>query len=380
MEIYIHIPFCMKKCAYCDFLSFEVSEQVKKQYVRKLKEEIETDMTECMDESVSSVFIGGGTPSVLSGDAIQDIMKTVYHNFPVLKEAEITLEANPGSVSPEKIGKYKEAGINRLSFGLQSAQDEELELLGRIHSMRDFEESFQIARKAGFGNINVDLMSALPGQTVKSWCDTLEAVARLRPEHISAYSLIIEENTPFYTKYAADIKKRETGGKSRFLPSEEEERRMYRNTEDVLSKYGYERYEISNYALPGYSCRHNQGYWGRVNYLGFGLGASSCMKNKRFRNTADLQQYLKGNFTKEDCEYLSREAQMEEYMFLGLRMNKGISITAFEKEFECAFAEIYGRVTEKLIADKLLSNQNGRLILTERGIDLSNYVLAQFLF
>jgi len=420
MELYIHIPFCIKKCSYCDFLSFETEENIKVQYIRKLIKEIKTCKTECR-ENVSTIFFGGGTPSVLRGDEIADIMSAVRSRFTIEQNAEISLEANPGTVTLDKLYIYRDAGINRLSIGLQSVNNDELRLLGRIHTCEEFIESFQLARKAGFDNINVDLMSALPGQTPETWLKTLKTVSGLEPEHISAYSLIIEENTPFYKKYGKEtpsgynneapsgytrcpeimdnnnvapsgdtecpktmdnnnvMRNREMGRECGDLPSEEEEREMYHDTKRILEEHGYSRYEISNYSLPGLACRHNQGYWERVNYLGFGLGAASLIENVRFHNTTKMKQYLNGNFAKEDKEYLTVEAQMEEYMFLGLRMSIGISISDFEKEFNCNFSEIYGVVTDKLKKEKLIKNEAGRLALTEKGIDLSNYVLAQYL-
>ena len=250
-----------------------------------------------------------------------------------------------------KAEKLVQAGFNRLSMGLQSADDRELQLLGRIHNFAQFLESYDLARKAGFRNINVDLMSALPGQTLKSWQDTLQKVTALRPEHISAYSLIIEEGTPFYERFAEDERIREEGGHPRLLPEEDVERQMYELTETFLHTKGYERYEISNYARDGFECRHNKGYWQRTEYLGAGLGAASLFQGKRFSNTRDMQTYLADSTEpekiREDVTTLSRNNEIEEFMFLGLRMTEGISERQFERNFVCWIVDFFGSVLAK---------------------------------
>lgn len=376
MELYIHIPFCIRKCAYCDFLSFPSSEQDRQSYVKALLEEINQEPE---GGDVTTIFFGGGTPSILPGEDIRRIMDALREKYCLEPGAEITLEANPGTLTEEKLAAWRAAGINRLSMGLQSAENAELHTLGRIHTWEEFLEGYGMARRAGFQNINIDLMSALPGQSIRTWQHTLEKTAALEPEHISAYSLIIEEGTPFYEKYAEEVRRREAGLDCTFLPSEEEERQMYYDTDRILKEWGYHRYEISNYARAGKECRHNCGYWRRENYRGFGLGASSLMHEVRFRNTADLAKYLKHDFSREDEEQLSISSQMEEFMFLGLRLTSGISIEDFEKKFSCTYEEVYGEVTGKLEAKKLLRRENQRVFLTEQGIDVSNYVLAEFL-
>lgn len=376
MELYIHIPFCIRKCAYCDFLSFPSSEQDRQSYVKALLEEINQEPE---GGDVTTIFFGGGTPSILPGEDIRRIMDALREKYRLEPGAEITLEANPGTLTEEKLAAWRAAGINRLSMGLQSAENAELRTLGRIHTWEEFLEGYGMARRAGFQNINIDLMSALPGQSIRTWQHTLEKTAALEPEHISAYSLIIEEGTPFYEKYAEEVRRREAGLDCAFLPSEEEERQMYYDTDRILKEWGYHRYEISNYAREGKECRHNCGYWRRENYRGFGLGASSLMHEVRFRNTADLAKYLRHDFSREDEEQLSISSQMEEFMFLGLRLTSGISIEDFEKKFSCTYEEVYGEVTGKLEAKKLLRRENQRIFLTEQGIDVSNYVLAEFL-
>ena len=376
MELYIHIPFCIRKCAYCDFLSFPSTEEDRHSYVEALLDEIRSAEER---GDVTTIFFGGGTPSVLSGKEIVRIMDAIRENYRLLPGAEISLEANPGTITREKLEAWQSAGINRLSIGLQSAKNEELKALGRIHTWEEFLEGYEMAKNAGFENINVDLMSALPGQSSRTWQETLRKVTALNPAHISAYSLIIEEGTPFYEKYAEDVRCREAGLACKYLPSEEEERKMYYDTDRILKEQGYHRYEISNYAKEGFECRHNCGYWKRADYRGFGLGASSLIQEVRFRNTTDMRKYMRRVFEREDEEALRVQSQMEEFMFLGLRLMKGISIRDFEKKFSRSYEEIYGKVTRSLEAKKLLCQENQRVFLTERGIDVSNYVLAEFL-
>lgn len=376
MELYIHIPFCVKKCSYCDFLSFPAGREVQRAYVDALLDEIRGEKE---TGDADTIFFGGGTPSLLPAEEIARIMGQIRETWRISTEAEITLEANPGTLTQEKLRLWRQAGINRLSIGLQSSVNEELKTLGRIHTWEEFLEGYHMAREAGFTNINIDQMSALPGQTADSWRHTLERVLALKPEHISAYSLIVEEGTPFYEKYGEDARRRERGESCKYLPSEETERQMYYDTDTVLKEGGYHRYEISNYALPGKECRHNCGYWRRLPYRGFGLGASSLVQEVRFHNTADLAQYLRRDFPRMDEEHLTTEDQMEEFMFLGLRLMSGISEMEFREKFGRSFTNVYGKVSEKLAAQGLLVWENGRVYLTAAGIDVSNYVLAEFL-
>lgn len=369
MGLYIHIPFCRKKCAYCDFLSWRDSKENQSAYVQALLREIEGIRKEEKRREISGIFIGGGTPSILEGRQIEQIMAALYKSFSILKEAEISIEINPKTVDEEKLLSYKRAGINRLSFGLQSTIEEELKIMGRIHSYEDFEKNYFLARRAGFTNINVDLMMAVPKQTKKSWEQSLKRVAALAPEHISAYSLIIEEGTPFY-----DMD---------YDFPEETERQMYEETKEYLGAYGYGRYEISNYSKAGYECRHNIGYWQRDEYLGLGLGSSSLFEEVRWKNTDDFSDYIK-NSAKPDRirgqqEYLSLAAQMEETFFLGLRMSRGVSKSAFFEKFHRSPQEAYREQIEKMKGEGLLQEEGDFLYLTERGISLSNYVMAEFL-
>ena len=375
----MHIPFCVRKCEYCDFLSAPAGVDTQQEYVRNLLLEIEQKGVRCTDYEVTTIFFGGGTPSILKAGWIADILNAIHRNFKVRKDAEITIECNPGTLTFEKLSIYKSAGINRISVGLQSASDAELRELGRIHTYEDFLKSYDLIRKKGFSNVNIDLMAALPGQTLKSYEQTLRRVLALKPEHISAYSLIIEEGTPFYEKYEADELLREKGEKPQMLPSEETERLMYERTKELLLAHGYERYEISNYARKGYACRHNIGYWRRENYLGFGLGSASLLENERFHNTTDLTDYLGGDYLAYEQEKLDKKSQMEEFMFLGLRMTEGVSTECFRQTFGLTVELVYGLVLEQQIADQLLRKEDGRIFLTERGLDVSNYVMAQFL-
>ena len=378
LELYVHIPFCVKKCSYCDFLSAPATEQTKEAYMAALFAEIGGRAKDYKDRIVTSVFIGGGTPSLLSGDSIRQLMEHIREGFSLAPDAEITMEVNPGTVTAEKLTAFYGAGINRLSIGMQSAQEQELKILGRIHDFDGFCQVYREAVEAGFTNINVDVMSGLPGQTLASYKDTLEKVLRLEPmpQHISAYSLIVEEGTPF----AAMADRGELP-----LPEEDMERAMYEETIEVLAGYGFHRYEISNYALDGYECRHNVGYWIRRDYLGFGIGAASLIGNVRFQNGRDLNAYLAHPLAcREEEQSLTTQEQMEETMFLGLRLIRGVSYPEFARCYGQTLEEVYGEVIARNVADGLLTvreDETGRrLMLTGRGLDVSNYVMAQFLF
>ncbi len=371
--MYLHIPFCVKKCNYCDFLSFSSNEETKSLYVDALiKEIIANSYT---NKSISTIFFGGGTPSILDSKHIYNILNCISKYYEVDKNAEITIEANPGTTNLMKLSDYKHSGINRLSIGLQSANDHELLKLSRIHSYSQFLESYKDARDLGFDNINVDLMSALPTQTLKSFEASLRKVIALAPEHISAYSLILEENTPLFD-YIKD-------GNMDLLPNEDDERAMYYLTDELLKEYGYYRYEISNYSKPGYECRHNLSYWERANYFGFGLGASSFINGIRYKNTSSMERYLQKSSTPteivEDKEILSRKDAMEEYMFLGLRKTSGISITTFKNEFCHSIYDIYGDILKKFTQEGLITTKDDNILLTTKGLDVSNYIFSEFI-
>lgn len=372
LGIYVHIPFCRRKCRYCDFLSASYDEEVRKQYVDALIAEIENSAEDFRDYETDTVFIGGGTPSLLEAEQAAGIMAALRKNYNMAGYVECTIECNPGTISAEKADRWLDSGINRLSLGLQSANDNELKELGRIHTAEEFLDSFLLARNCGFMNINIDLMSALPYQTMESFCSSLRSAAGLAPEHLSVYSLIVEENTPLYDWIYA--------GNENSLPDEETEREMYYETRRILKEYGYERYEVSNYAKKGYECRHNLGYWERKDYAGFGLGAASLKENRRYNNLSDMKEYIRcSGKAKTNVERLSVKDQMAEFMFLGLRKTAGISREQFAKNFGTDYECIYGEVTKELQKKGLLEIKGDSVILTDTGIDLSNMVLAEFL-
>lgn len=447
LGIYIHIPFCVHKCIYCDFLSSPADVHTRKQYVRALINEIyltregkcankliknvlqgdntsyedmeeqavngltsdyalydtvcmadyektimQEDISGCVDDIksenghiVTSIFIGGGTPSAIDAEDISDILDAVRKNYNVSDKAEITIECNPGTMDKKKAAIYRKAGINRISFGLQSTDNNELRMLGRIHTYEQFMESYKIAREAGFDNINIDLMSALPGQTMESFKTVLEKALSLGAEHISVYSLIVEEGTRLSDNIDSFPP----------IPSDDEDRQMYYMTKEMLSSYGYEQYEISNYAQKGYECKHNLKYWERCDYLGFGIGAASLYGGRRYTNISDIGRYmdvlaeitnaLDKSYVNEllqirtDMEELSKEDEMSEYMFLGLRKTKGIDITDFKEEFGTDIKDIFGEAIEDNIASGLLIHDGNCLYLSKRGIDISNTVMSDFI-
>ena len=398
LELYVHIPFCFKKCSYCDFLSFSCDERTQFLYADALIREIEFYGQRMQGYLVSTIFVGGGTPTWLNEDKMVEILDTIYTYFNVSTDAEITMECNPGTVTAEKLAKYKRAGVNRLSIGLQSADDEELQILGRIHTFEKFVKTYEMARNAGFANINVDLISGIPYQTAEKFLHSLQKVMRLRPNHISAYSLIVEPGTPFYDAYESDMLLQEAGKDTQILPTEDEVYRITKLTQQYLANAGYEQYEISNFAQPGFECTHNIGYWIRENYLGLGLGAASLLNNVRYANISDLDTYINNSmdiqaqgFDQSDghIEYgtnlhaaadaVSRKAQMEEFMFLGLRMKEGVTRQQFEETFGIPIDGIYKAALDHLRDEGLINTSAGRISLTEKGQDLSNYALAQFL-
>ena len=408
ISIYIHIPFCVRKCLYCDFLSGPAPSAVRTLYIAALCKEIHLRSLE-FDQSkdtVTSIFFGGGTPSSISGKDIQTILSTVKECFTLEKDCEISIEVNPGTEDLEnKFRIYKEAGINRMSIGLQSANDEELKILGRIHNTKDFIDTYNAAVSTGFKNLNVDLISGIPGQTVDRFEENLKFLLGLNPPptHISVYGLIIEEGTEFYRMYgtpeepSADRdgdapsepvadRNVDSANPKPCLPSEEEERLMYRRTKSILEKEGYHRYEISNYALPGFECRHNCVYWKRGNYLGIGLGASGMINNVRYKNISDMDLYLKVidderlPYDEDETEHLSKEDMMAEFMFLGLRMTEGVSVKEFEDTFLYRFPKEYEKAVNKYTGMGLLTKKDDRVMLTEDGIDVSNVIMSEFLF
>lgn len=432
VSLYLHLPFCVRKCRYCDFLSGPYDAAVRRRYLRALETEIRlsaktfsngkfslesfsflkrgADFAGNGNERLSAdtVFLGGGTPSLLDADELAHLMAVLSESFRILPGAEITMECNPGTVDREKLLAFREAGINRLSIGVQSFRDEELKLLGRIHTAEEARKCVLDARWAGFDNISLDLISALPGQNSGQWMESLREAAALAPEHISAYSLILEDGTP--------LKEAALEGKLPHLPDEDEDRKMYHETRSFLAEHGYYRYEISNYAKKGFESRHNSGYWTGHPYLGFGIGAASFYAGCRWSHTRSMTSYLQalesagaraGALTKsdgeslssaekatghrgqepaevlesiyEEKEILSEKDQMAEFMFLGLRRMQGVSEAEFLRRFGRTMEEVYGPVLKRYQELHMLQREGGRIFLTERGIDVSNAVMADFL-
>ena len=400
LSIYIHIPFCVKKCAYCDFLSFPVGAACmsgygvyREKYIEALCEELKSYSYLAETHKVRTIYIGGGTPSILEPDEITLVMTTVRKLFDVAEDAEISIEVNPGTLTSRKAAEYIVNGINRMSIGLQSAQKNELEALGRIHNYDQFLAAFDMAREAGFRNINIDLMSDIPGQTMRSYLDTLDKVLRCKPEHISSYSLIVEDGTPL----AADENLLSQ------IPDEDVDRQMYDITNKLLGTGGYHRYEISNYAKAGYECRHNIVYWTLGEYIGIGIGAASFLYGRRYTNTFSLEDYIDGMARHRELmtfgdhvansgkardiiehmrnveEELDADRLMEEYMFLGLRMISGVSAEKFNDYFGHSIYDIYGSVIDKYKSTGHLEDDHGLIRLTKKGIDVSNTILADFL-
>ena len=399
VSLYLHFPFCERKCRYCDFLSGPACAEEREDYIELLCREIRMRASEVTAPKVSdpesrapevtdpeatapvdTIFIGGGTPSLMTPEQADRLMEAIFSAFHVMDNAEISMEVNPGTADLTKLRTYRSAGINRLSIGVQSFDDADLKLLGRIHTSDQARRIFHMAREAGFSNINLDLMSALPGQNIETWSKTLREAVALQPEHLSAYSLIIEEGTPFAKMFS----QKELPA----LPSEEEDREIYHFTKKFLAENGYRRYEISNYAREGYECRHNCGYWTGHEYLGLGLGASSDLGGMRFKNPDQMSLYRKlieeRNAAALRCEKqeMTKEDRMEEFMYLGLRMTDGVSESEFEERFGTRIEDQYGEVLRRHISQNLirrLPGDSARLELTEYGLDVANYVMADYL-
>ena len=365
--VYIHIPFCKRKCLYCDFVSFANKQELQKDYIQALKKEIQNWKNDAY--KIKTIYIGGGTPSYIDSNYISEIINLVG-NAP-----SITIELNPGTVTKEKLLVYKNAGINRLSIGLQSTNDNLLKQIGRIHNYKQFLETYNLARNIGFDNINVDLMIGLPNQSIKDIKQSLEDICRLNPEHISVYSLIVEESTP--------IQKLIDNGELE-LPDEETERQMYWYVKDYLELNGYKHYEISNFAKPGFESEHNLDCWNQKEYIGFGAGAYSYLNKKRFGNISNLEKYIQNcnsnNFEKNVIleEAQDKNQQMNEYMILGLRKIDGISIQKFEEKFNENPILLFRKELQKLYEDKLLTIDGDIIKLSNKGLDLANIVWEEF--
>ena len=369
--IYIHIPFCVKKCAYCDFTSYANKIQLSQKYVEVLKKEISFQRNKLKNEEtkVSTIYIGGGTPSYIESELIVKLIEHLKQEFNINEEIEITIEVNPGSVTEKKVKDYISAGINRMSIGLQSTDNELLFELGRIHTYNRFLETYKLARKCGIKNINVDLMLGIPNQTLEILEESINKIVELKPQHISVYSLIVEEGT----KLARMVK-----SKKIILPDDEIERQMYWLVDKMLKKKRFIHYEISNYAKKGHESKHNVDCWNQKEYLGFGVAAHSYINNKRYSNTSKLEEYMKkyDNYTINEIQ--DKEAQMKEYMLLGLRMLKGIKISEFKSKFNENPVRVFCKELDKLVKQKLLKVEGDNIYLTKKGIDLANLVWEEF--
>ncbi|WP_150542654.1 radical SAM family heme chaperone HemW [Clostridium perfringens] len=373
ISLYIHIPFCAQKCLYCDFPSFARKDHLRKAYIEALNKEIISLREKHNNLEINTIFIGGGTPSVLEADELECLLKEVA-KLNMAKDIEYSMECNPGNLTEEKLEVMKKYGVNRISMGLQAKQDNLLKGLGRIHNYKTFKENFLLAKKVGFNNINVDLMFGLPNQRLNEWEETLREIISLEPAHISAYSLIIEEGTAFYNLYENDKLK---------LPTEEEERKMYHLAKKILEENGFNQYEISNYAKEGKECRHNLAYWNMDNWIGVGSAAASYINGKRIKNISSVEKYINSiNEKVEAVEEIinnSKNDNMEEFMFMGLRKINGIDENEFKKRFSMNINDVYGEILNKYIGEGLLIRESGRIFLSEKGIEISNIIMADFL-
>ena len=374
LGIYIHIPFCKRKCAYCDFVSFSNKQKLVEEYVETLKKEINKCKINKEEYLIDTIYFGGGTPSYIYSKYIIDILEVIRNRFNVSKDAEITIEVNPGTASEEKLNDYYKSGINRLSIGLQSVDDKLLKTIGRIHSFSDFLETYSIAEKVGFTNINVDLMIGLPTQNLSDVKMAIEKIVELSPKHISVYSLIVEEGTPIEEK----INKKEL-----FLPSEILERKMYWTVKEELEKNGYMHYEISNFAKIGYESKHNTSCWNQEEYIGFGLAAHSYIDNTRYSNAEDMEEYIENIRCDKDeyktiHEVQSKEDKMKEYILLALRKIEGVRISEFKKKFVYNPIYLYREELNKLVTQELIEIEIDNIKLTKKGIDLANLVWEEF--
>ncbi|PWX65972.1 radical SAM family heme chaperone HemW [Clostridium perfringens] len=373
ISLYIHIPFCAQKCLYCDFPSFARKDHLRKAYIEALNKEIINLREKHNNLEINTIFIGGGTPSVLESNELECLLKEIA-KLNMAKDIEYSMECNPGNLTEEKLEVMKKYGVNRISMGLQAKQDNLLKGLGRIHNYKTFKENFLLAKKVGFNNINVDLMFGLPNQRLNEWEETLREIISLDPAHISAYSLIIEEGTAFYNLYENDKLK---------LPTEEEERKMYHLAKKILEENGFNQYEISNYAKEGKECRHNLAYWNMDNWIGVGSAAASYINGKRIKNISSVEEYInsineKGEAVEEIINN-SKNDNMEEFMFMGLRKINGIDENEFKKRFSMNINDIYGEILSKYIGEGLLIRESGRIFLSEKGIEISNVIMADFL-
>lgn len=373
ISLYIHIPFCAQKCFYCDFPSFARIDNLREDYIEALCKEIRGFKEKYKEYEIDTIFIGGGTPSVLEANELEIILREIS-TLNISENIEFSMECNPGNLTEDKLRVMKENGVNRISMGLQAKQNSLLKTLGRIHDYDTFKENFLLAKKNGFNNINVDLMFGLPNQKVSDFEETLKEIISLNPSHISAYSLIIEEGTAFYRLYEDDKLN---------LPSEEEERKMYHLAKNILEEAGFKQYEISNYSKEGLECRHNLAYWNMDNWIGLGSAAASYIDGVRIKNFSNVKEYIKNmnesGMAIEESLNNTKNDNMEEFMFMGLRKISGISEKDFEERFDINIDEVYGEIFNKYEKQNLLIRKNGRVYLTEKGIEVSNIIMADLL-
>lgn len=382
--LYIHIPFCKQKCYYCDFTSYANKEELVERYIKCLKKEIlqYANENKIMSEHgleeryvIKTIYIGGGTPSAIGEVYIINVLDTIKDNFKMRDNAEITIEVNPGTVNKDKLESYRECGINRLSIGLQAVQDDILKCIGRIHTYKDFENTYEYAREVGFDNINVDLMINLPNQTLDDVKESVKTILSLKPEHISVYSLILEPNTKMYELI---------NSKTLTIASDETERQMYWYVKDTLEKHKYNQYEISNFTKSGFESKHNMDCWNQKEYIGVGASASSFMENKRYSNISELEKYIenieKGTPNKNLVleEFLDEESKMDEFMMLGLRKIDGVDIKEFERIFQINPIVKYCKKLDKLNREGLIEIDENNIKLSNKGIDLANLVWEEF--
>lgn len=374
LGLYIHIPFCVSKCKYCDFNSYKLDLDEKKKYLKLLEKEISFYKNEVKEKEIDTIFIGGGTPSILRDDEIKILFDNIKNNFKIKKDAEITMECNPGTLTLSKLKTMKDCGVNRLSIGLQAVQNYHLEYIGRIHTFEEFEKNYFQAKEVGFENINIDLMYALPNQSEEDWKETLEKIVKLNPSHISAYSLILEENTELFDMYNRNEFK---------LLDEDTDIIMYEYTINYLKSHGYNQYEISNYSKKGYECNHNILYWKCENYIGLGASASGFLNGTRYNNVSPLDEYekiiLEGKKPIEWEEKLSIKDEIEENIFLGLRMNEGIKFKDFKNKYNLDFLEKYKNEIGKLEKLNLIDVDELGIKLTQKGREVSNSVFVEFI-
>lgn len=364
--LYIHIPFCVRKCDYCDFLSFACGHDRIDGYIDAL----EREMSEYGGTAVDTIFIGGGTPSVMSASAIERLCAAVKRHFALAPDTEWTMEVNPGTVDKDKLAAMQRGGINRVSVGVQSFNDAELAAVGRIHDANAAVKTVEMLAEFGFRNVSIDLMMSLPAQTSESFKSSLERAVTLPITHISVYSLIIEDGTPIKEKYDNGIFA---------MPDEDTDRELYRYTKDFLARHGFNRYEISNYARDGFASRHNIKYWDCDECIGIGLGAASYVDGVRYANTRDMDEYMSGVFRGDDGERLDERDKIGEFMMLGLRKTEGVSLAEFAKRFGYDIRSVYGAELDKFTSAGLLEVADGFVRLTEDGLDLANTVMCEFL-